>query len=157
MYAAVGSGGTAAGLWWGLRAPRPTELVAVRVVGGPSASATAVRLLAAGVERLLSPLGDAPPGERPRLRVESRFLGDGYGRPSPASCEAVALAARHGITLDPIYTGKVMAALLSDARAGRLSGKRVLFLHSYNTVSLGPLVAGGPGPRALPPRLRALF
>ncbi len=50
-----------------------------------------------------------------------------------------------------------MAALLADARAGRLDGKRVLFWHTYSSVDLGPLIARSPGPAALPPRLAALF
>jgi hypothetical protein len=114
-------------------------------------------LIARNVDRLLAPLGGDLSGERVRLRIEGGFLGEGYGRASAASREAVAIAAEHGLLLDPIYTGKVMAALIADARAGRLAGKRVLFLHSFNSVSLAPLVGRGPGPEALPSRLRALF
>jgi 1-aminocyclopropane-1-carboxylate deaminase/D-cysteine desulfhydrase-like pyridoxal-dependent ACC family enzyme len=141
VYAALGSGGTIAGLWWGLRARRPIDLVGVRVVGGPSAE-VAARWLVRAVDHRLARLGAAPPGARPRLRVERGFLGRGYGHATPESLHAVAVAARAGLTLDPIYTGKVMAALLAHARTGRLDGKRVLFLHTFNTRDLGPLVAG---------------
>jgi D-cysteine desulfhydrase len=161
IYAALGSAGTIAGLWWSLRAPRPIELVGVSVVGGVvgrvACGALAVRHLTARVDRLLAPLGPAPPGERPRLRIDRRFLGAGYGHPSASSMAATREAAERGLSLDPIYTGKVMAALLTDARRGRLDGKRVLFLHSFSTVSLDSLIARAPGPSALPPRLRTLF
>jgi hypothetical protein len=62
-----------------------------------------------------------------------------------------------GLGLDPIYTGKVMAAILADAEAGLLDGKRVLFLHSFSGADLDPMIARSPGPPALPARLRALF
>jgi len=56
----------------------------------------------------------------------------------------VRAAARVGLALDPIYTGKVLAALLADARAGLLDGKRILFLHSHNGVDLTPLLRSLP-------------
>jgi D-cysteine desulfhydrase len=131
VYAAMGSGGTIAGLHCGLRGPRPPELVGVRVVGGAFSGGIATRILARAVQRLLEPYGPLR-GETPSLRVDARHLGRGYGYPTEASRAAVRLAASHGLALDPIYTGKVMAALLDDARAGLLAGRRVLFLHSYS-------------------------
>ena len=50
-----------------------------------------------------------------------------------------------------------MAALLADAAAGRLDGKRVLFWHTYSGVDLAPLIASGPGVSALPAPLRRHF
>jgi 1-aminocyclopropane-1-carboxylate deaminase/D-cysteine desulfhydrase-like pyridoxal-dependent ACC family enzyme len=139
IYCALGSCGTLAGIWWSLAA-QPMELVGVRVAGRPIGSWMTRRLRAA-VDRLLLPLGHSARIERAHLRVEHGFLGSGYGWPTPASRAAVELAARHGLHLDPIYTGKVMAALLADARAGRLDGKRVLFLHTQSAADLTPLTA----------------
>jgi D-cysteine desulfhydrase len=143
IYTGLGSGGTAAGLWWGLRwiASRghPLELVAVRVVGGPATGEGATKLRARSIEHLLR--GRLPSVHRalggpvPELRIRSEFIGPGYGLPSAESTLAVTLGAEHGLVLDPIYTGKAMAALLSDARAGRLDGKRVLFVNSYGSVA----------------------
>jgi len=140
LYVALGSGGTAAGLLWGVRAPvRPVEIVAVRVVGAVAIGRRRVERLAQAVDELLAPVGGRALGGAPaRLRIETRHAGR-YGAPTPASLDAVAAAARVGLALDPIYTGKVMAALLDDARAGRLDGKRILFLHSHNRVALAPL------------------
>jgi 1-aminocyclopropane-1-carboxylate deaminase/D-cysteine desulfhydrase-like pyridoxal-dependent ACC family enzyme len=65
-----------------------------------------------------------------RLVVEDGFIGPGYGLASPASLEAVAIAARtEALVLDPVYTGKAMAALMAHAALRRIEG-RVTFLHS---------------------------
>ena len=137
LYVALGSGGTAAGLLWSLRSDEvdPVEIVAVRVVGALATGPRRVERLARAVDALLAPVGGrALAGTPARLRVETRAAGR-YGAPTPASLRAVALAARAGLELDPIYTGKVLAALLADARAGRLDGKRVLLLHSFGRVT----------------------
>ena len=43
------------------------------------------------------------------------------------------LAARtEGLLLDPVFTAKAMAALIAEARAGRLAGP-VVFLHTGGT------------------------
>lgn len=64
-------------------------------------------------------------------------IGPGYGIPSPASVEAVRVAGRlEALVLDPIYTGKGMAALLAEAAGGRLQGKIVVFVHSGGTPGL---------------------
>ncbi len=134
VYCALGSCGTVAGLWWSLRRERPIDLVAVRVVDRPVGRMLTRRLFN-GVTRLLADL-DTPRGVVPTLRIEHGLLGDGYGWPSPASRDAVARARDVGLELEPIYTGKVMAALLADARAGRLRHKRVLFMQTQSTAAL---------------------
>jgi 1-aminocyclopropane-1-carboxylate deaminase/D-cysteine desulfhydrase-like pyridoxal-dependent ACC family enzyme len=67
-----------------------------------------------------------------RMRVEHRFAGEGYGIASPEGMEAVRLAATsEGLLLEPVYTGKAMAALVDDARSGRIArGERAIFLHT---------------------------
>lgn len=56
----------------------------------------------------------------------------GYGRPTPASQEALRRFAREeGYLLDPTYTAKAAAALCAMAADGRLArGSRVLFVHT---------------------------
>ena len=141
VYAALGSGGMVAGLWLGL-GEATGELVAVRVVPWPVASRMTVRLLANRTESLLRTLlhGEPPPVlRRPPLRVDGRWVGGGYGSPTPAGIAAMERAAAVGLHLEPTYTGKALAALLADADAGRLDGKRVLFINSYNSVDLSAL------------------
>jgi 1-aminocyclopropane-1-carboxylate deaminase/D-cysteine desulfhydrase-like pyridoxal-dependent ACC family enzyme len=164
VYVALGSCGTAAGLLVGLAgAPSLPRLdgavVAVRVVDRVVSNAGVTRRLAARSAALLAARGEKWFDQsRPlALRVDHRFFGGAYGRSTPASEAAVARAAAVGLRLEPTYTGKAMAALLADAESGALDGKRVLYLHSYNSVDLAPLLAGGPGPDALPPSLRRHF
>jgi 1-aminocyclopropane-1-carboxylate deaminase/D-cysteine desulfhydrase-like pyridoxal-dependent ACC family enzyme len=46
------------------------------------------------------------------LEIDDRFVGDGYGIPTPQSIEAIELSARReALFLDPTYTAKAMAGL----------------------------------------------
>ena len=66
--------------------------------------------------------------------VVDGFQGQGYGIPSPEGVAAIRRLARtEGILLDPVYTGKAMAALL--ARAGEVEPP-VIFLHSGGVPAL---------------------
>jgi D-cysteine desulfhydrase len=163
IYAALGSCGTAAGLLLGLSgAPSlpalPAQLTAVRVVDRIVASARATRRLARRTAALLAERGADWFNHCPlsSLRVEHAQFGGGYGRATAASDAAVARAAAVGLVLEPTYTGKAMAALLADADAGRLDGKRVLFLHTFSSVDLAPLLATVTSD-TLPPSLRRHF
>ena len=76
-------------------------------------------------------------GFETRLRhddIELRFdfVGEGYGIPSPGGLEAIALMGRtEGILLDPIYTGKAVAGMVSDVQSGRFDGgDTVVYLHT---------------------------
>jgi D-cysteine desulfhydrase len=55
-----------------------------------------------------------------------------YGEPTRATRDAMQLAARtEGLVLDPVYTGRCLAALVHRARAGAFGDDRpVVFLHS---------------------------
>lgn len=55
-----------------------------------------------------------------------------YGEPTDATREALELAASaEGLLLDPVYTGRAMAAVVAGVRAGRLGRDRPLvFLHT---------------------------
>ncbi|MDX6750936.1 D-cysteine desulfhydrase family protein [Geminicoccaceae bacterium 1502E] len=66
------------------------------------------------------------------------FIGPRYGLVTAEALEAMKLlAGTEGIIVDPVYTSKALAALVADARAGRLSGDRpVLFLHTGGTPAL---------------------
>lgn len=161
VYVALGSNGTAAGLYAGLFSDPPIELVAVRVTDRLVASAGDVAALAHATERRLADALGLPTlarrGSRPWLRVRHEQFGGGYGHATPASDEAVAHAATLGLSLEPTYTGKCLAGLLADARSGRLDGKRVLFVNTYSGVDLSALVAAAPNPATLPPLIRRHF
>lgn len=60
------------------------------------------------------------------------YVAPGYGRSSPASLEALRLAARtDALLLDPVYTAKAMAGLIDAVRRGELTrDDTVVFLHT---------------------------
>jgi len=62
----------------------------------------------------------------------SDYVGEGYGAPTPAGQEAIQqVASLEGILLDPVYTGKAIAALKDHIRQGKLtSADTVVFLHT---------------------------
>jgi 1-aminocyclopropane-1-carboxylate deaminase/D-cysteine desulfhydrase-like pyridoxal-dependent ACC family enzyme len=66
------------------------------------------------------------------VRMVQDFVGDGYGKPTESGLAAIReLASHEGILLDPVYTGKAFAAVLSEVRQGNLeSGETVVFLHT---------------------------
>jgi D-cysteine desulfhydrase len=74
---------------------------------------------------------------RPAL-VDDTFVGEGYGLPTPASQEAMVLAARgEALLVDHTYTAKALAALVAWVRASRFSPREtVLFWHTGGQVGL---------------------
>jgi len=135
------SGGTQAGLVAGC------ALAGIRSrVVGISADESAATL-AADVRRILSGLADLiGPGSDAHARalagaeveIDDRFVGDGYGVPTPQSQAAIDLLARtEALFLDPTYTAKAMAGLLARLRAGELEdADTVLFWHTGGQVAL---------------------
>lgn len=73
-----------------------------------------------------------------RVHVIDGYQGEGYGLPSDAMREAVELAARtEGLLLDPVYSGKAMAALIGHVRRGKFTREQtVVFLHTGGTAAL---------------------
>ncbi|KZB81839.1 D-cysteine desulfhydrase family protein [Amycolatopsis regifaucium] len=76
-------------------------------------------------------LGRTPPSLE-GLHVDDRAIGPGYGIPTAETWDAVRLFGRtEGIALDPVYTGKVGAALIAWAAEGHFAAdEHVVFLHT---------------------------
>jgi 1-aminocyclopropane-1-carboxylate deaminase/D-cysteine desulfhydrase-like pyridoxal-dependent ACC family enzyme len=89
-----------------------------------------------------------------RLDLRDRWLGPGYGLPTDPLREAISLAARsEGLLLDPVYTGKALAGLISLRRQGNLPGENVLFWHTGGSPGLfayPELVPSGDGAHSSP-------
>jgi D-cysteine desulfhydrase family pyridoxal phosphate-dependent enzyme len=66
------------------------------------------------------------------------YIGPRYGLVTGACRDALRLVARtEGLILDPVYSGKAMAALVDHVREGRIAkGDRVAFLHTGGTPAL---------------------
>ena len=150
VYVALGTGGTAAGLWVGLRlAGLDAEVVAVPVVEAIVANGWTTQQLARKVLDLLP--------ERPALgglRVLRGHLGRGYGHPTDGGAEATAWAREAGLGLEPTYTAKSCAGMLSELRA-RDADEVVLFVQTVNSRPLDPLLAQAPD--ALPASVERLL
>jgi 1-aminocyclopropane-1-carboxylate deaminase/D-cysteine desulfhydrase-like pyridoxal-dependent ACC family enzyme len=134
IVCSTSSGGTQAGLIAGCT----LHGLSTRVIGisadDPCASiAATIRGILDGLARLLEAPGAFA---QATIEVDDRFVGDGYGIPTPASTEAIALAARtEALFLDPTYTAKAMAGLIARLRARELEGT-VLFWHTGGQVGL---------------------
>ena len=72
------------------------------------------------------------------IKVNSDYVGDGYGIPSPETIQAIKLLAeKEGILLDPVYSGKAMAGLIDLVRKGVFNkDDNILFIHTGGTTGL---------------------
>ena len=136
LYLATGSNGTHSGTLAGLRA-----LDAAITVEGISVSRSTDLQEAKVLEltnQTLEYLGIPDSVSPDHVHVDDRYVGPGYGYPTPETMEAIEIMARdEAIILDPVYTGKAMAGLLGHAREGRLSGDDVVvFLHTGGSPAL---------------------
>jgi D-cysteine desulfhydrase len=66
------------------------------------------------------------------VHVETRWLGAGYGHPTAEADAAIETAREEGLRLDPVYTGKAMAALLALRERGEPGDGPVLYWHTHN-------------------------
>ncbi len=135
------SGGTQAGLVAGAAlAASATRILGVNVYE-PSGDDVAKEVRALARETLARCGGD-PDAADARVHVVDGHQGAGYGLPSAAMREAVELTARcEGVLLDPVYSGKAMAALFAEVRAGRFARDDALvFVHTGGAAALGAYV-----------------
>jgi D-cysteine desulfhydrase len=150
----AGSGGVAAGLLVGLgMTPLRARIHAVRVADPIWANRRSIGAMAAMVRRTLQRAGARVP--RPDLRrlvLDTRHLGAGYGSPTPAGTAAADLAAAGGLTTDPTYSAKALAAALELVARTR---EPVLWIDTANAMPLEALAGGTLPP--LPPTLRPLL
>ncbi len=126
----LGTGGTAAGIalgiaWLGWSTRVLAVRVAPRIVANRwrtlrLARKTAALLRRSGVEFVLS---------RSSIRIEIvHAMGKGYGYPTPEGERARAVAAEHGLRLDPTYGAKAFSALVGPSIP---NVQRVVFWHTF--------------------------
>ncbi len=142
VVTAVGTMGSAVGLAVGLEALGwPTRIVGVRTASWAAAStAKGARLFADTVSWLRARDGSFPAVtlSKGRLRLEDRFLGEGYALPTAAGDAATTRAREEGLRLDATYTAKAFAALLAVPRREpkTYAGNEVLFWHTHSHAPL---------------------
>lgn len=121
------SGGTLAGLRVGLdRTGIDARVVGVRVIERYVANRWTVARLARKTAERLDDDGPTAYGRRD-IELLSGYLGDGYGKPTSDGTAATELAAAHGLTLDPTYTAKAVAAIVDHFR-----DETVLYWHTLS-------------------------
>ncbi|MEC5319858.1 D-cysteine desulfhydrase [Brenneria populi subsp. brevivirga] len=133
---ATGSTGTQAGLLAGLNAANSgIPVLGISVRAPRERQIENVYQLANRTWRLLEARGELP---RDHVQVNSDYVGDGYGLPTPGTLEALRLLARlEGILLDPVYSGKGMAGLIDLIRQGRFApDQNIVFIHTGGAVGL---------------------
>ena len=130
VVVAAGSGLTAAGLLAGLASRGVSTRVLAISVQQPRSFIEPLILRRAG--EALALLGANAPVNPAQLVVDDRFIGKGYGVPSEGSLTALRLAGRSaGLVLDPSYSGKTFAGLMSylaDGTIGR--SEPIIFVHT---------------------------
>ncbi len=136
VVVASGSGYTQAGLLVGLHAAGETGVavhgVAVRRPSGPQSE----RVLACmrGAETLLGLQQLVPVDD---VRVTDELLAPGYGILSDEVRRAILLAARQeGLLLDPVYTGRTLAALLRLRERGAFGDGHTVLIHTGGVPAL---------------------
>jgi D-cysteine desulfhydrase len=130
----VGSGGTAAGLALGLRlAGLDAHVFGVVVNDTLPLGAGVISRLANDTADLLRERGaqlDSMPVQPEDVTMREDWLGAEYGDATPASTGAVTAAAAHGLSLEPVYTGKSLAAIRDLAGRGVLA-EPILWLNTH--------------------------
>jgi L-cysteate sulfo-lyase len=133
---ATGSAGTQAGLVAGLvAASADIPVLGISVRQPRTTQEETVLDLAERTARLL---GAGRPVQRAAVQVNADYVGAGYGIPTEGMIEAVRLACeQEGVLLDPVYSGKAMAALIDLIRRRYFrKGDNILFIHTGGAVAL---------------------
>ncbi len=143
---ASGSALTHTGLLYGLRAlSQATSVRGVCVRRDATQQTRRVRQRLDDIEALLQ---QDITWQDNDINLYDSSLAPGYGQLNSDTEQAIRQAAQsEGLFLDPVYTGKTMAALMQLAKSGQLQGKRVLFWHTGGQSALhayeDQLIPGG--------------
>jgi len=126
----LGTGGTAAGIALGIAwLGWSTRVVAVRVAPRIVANRWRTLRLAWKTAALLRRSGVEFVVPRSSIRIEVvHAMGKGYGYPTPEGERARAVAAQHGLRLDPTYGAKAFGVLV---RSSIPNVQRVVFWHTF--------------------------
>ncbi len=136
LFLAAGSGLTASGIVLGLKHLG----VSTRVVGisVQQPAGFLKPLMAERANQAAALLGIATRVDENDFDLDDRFIGPGYGKPSAASLDAIALAGRHAaLVLDPGYSGKALAGLIEHLHSSRSDAARgIAFVHTGGAANL---------------------
>ncbi len=138
IFHSTSSGGTQAGLVAGCALHGlPTRVIGISADETVAGIQATVRSIIEGIGTLLGVDGRALASARP-IEADDRFIGEGYGIPTPLSREVQALLARtQALVVDHTYTAKALAGLVGWIREGRFRPEdTVLFWHTGGQVAV---------------------
>jgi 1-aminocyclopropane-1-carboxylate deaminase/D-cysteine desulfhydrase-like pyridoxal-dependent ACC family enzyme len=154
----VGSGGTCAGLLAGVvDAGLATKIVAVEIVGTPFSRALIVRLAGQTLGLLRRKVASHKIHEH--LDLDRRYIGRGYGWPTPEGERAFATARdQMGLELDGTYTAKTFAKVLDLLKGpGSSPYRRILYWHTLSARPFEPLLTQAAPLESAPASVRKLL
>ena len=135
---ATGSGGTQAGLAVGAKAlAGDTKVLGISVSDDKDSFGKEVLTIA---QDAIEALGLDLEIKKDDIIIFDEYIKDGYGVLNKEVSEAVRfLSLKEGIFLDPVYTGKAMAAFMDLIQKGYFKrDHRIVFLHTGGTPALFP-------------------
>jgi len=135
---ATGSGATQAGLIAGAKAaPAKIRVLGISVSEGKGVMVPIVQKICQDTCKALALDFPIDPSD---IIVLDEYVKEGYGIINKETAEAIRLLfTSEGIVLDPVYTGKAMAALVDLVRKGFFhKNDAVLFFHTGGTPALFP-------------------
>ena len=138
IYVAAGTLGTVAGLALGLAIAKiPSVIHAVRVTEETYSGQQLLDRLLRKTAMMLHRADPQISGEliaATRVELREGFFAGGYAHTDAATDNAVRFAKDMlGIGLETTYTGKTMAAMLSDMKAGISSRESILFWNTFSS------------------------
>ena len=134
IFVGSGSGATHAGLLFGLRALGSTiPVTGVCVRRDAVLQKARIQETCDRIATLLE-LDSNVTGQD--INLIDDFIGPGYGIPSQATLSAIVLGAQtEGLMLDPVYTGKVLAAFVHHAKLAQ-ANSTLIFVHTGGSLAL---------------------
>lgn len=134
IFLASGSGATHAGLLFGLRALGSTiQVTGICVRRNATRQRARIHETCDGIATLLETESTVTDED---IKLSDAFLAPGYGIPSHATLGAIVLGAQtEGLMLDPVYSGKAMAAVIHHAKLADDSST-FIFLHTGGTPAI---------------------
>ncbi|MEO1199861.1 MAG: D-cysteine desulfhydrase [Pseudomonadota bacterium] len=133
---ATGSSGTQAGLVTGMAVLRSG--VPVLGIGTRAPKPKQEDMVFSLATKTAEHMGCAGAVTRDHVVANTDYVGEGYGIPTEAGLEAIAMFAElEGLLLDPVYSAKGAAGLIDLARKGAFDKtERIVFLHTGGAVGL---------------------
>jgi D-cysteine desulfhydrase len=155
IVAALGSGGTVAGLIEGLEeVGLRSKVLAVRVVPSPLVTRASTLALAWALARKRKTQTTLLRLSK-RLLIDDEQLGRGYGYETSQGVDAGESAMAFGIRLDQTYTAKAFAGALSEVKKGQYAS--VLYWHTLSSRDAKSLLSKHGAKVEIPPELQRLF